>query len=342
MTVQSGARIAVAGAGALGSAVALRLARAGFAITVFDPAPPGDNASGVAAGMLAPVSEALFDPASRDHLALMRRARDLWPAFAEGLGIELHRAGVRIEGSEAWREQVGRKLRDLGLPADETIPEDWRIEARPALAALRAAAQAVGARFEAVAVEGFEPGVLRLADGRIEAFDILVLATGPGARGGQLAPETAALAPIKGQILRTSTGEGDMVVRGEGVYLAPGEALSIGATMEAGRDDLEPDASATQAMRAAAWALRPDLDLDKAEVEVGVRATTVDGLPLVGWSASPGVLLAVGARRNGWLLAPLVADMVAAYLNDDNPGPDAAAMNARRFEKSEDESNAGE
>ena len=45
-------------------------------------------------------------------------------------------------------------------------------------------------------------------------------------------------------------------------------------------------------------------------------------------------MLAVGARRNGWLLAPLVADMVAAYLKGDHPGPDAAAMDARRFEKS--------
>lgn len=334
MTVRSGARIAVAGAGALGSAAALRLARAGFSVTVFDPASPGDNASGVAAGMLAPVSEALFDPASRDHLALMRRARDLWPAFAEALGIELFRAGVRIEGTGAWREQVGQRLLSLGLP-DGEIAEDWRIEARPALTALRRAAEAAGARFETAAVETFAPGVLRLSDGRMEAFDVLVLATGPGARDGRQAPETAALTPIKGQILRLSAAEDGAVVRGEGVYLAPGEALAVGATMEVGRDDLKPDATATQALRAAAWSLRPDLDLDRAQVEVGVRVTTPDGLPLVGWSRAPGVLLAVGARRNGWLLAPLVADLVAAYLTGDNPGPDAAAMHARRFEEPE-------
>jgi glycine oxidase len=46
------------------------------------------------------------------------------------------------------------------------------------------------------------------------------------------------------------------------------------------------------------------------------------------------VLLAVGARRNGWLFAPLVADLVAAYLTGDNLGSDAEAMNARRFEAS--------
>jgi len=335
MKLHSGARVAVAGAGALGSAVALRLARDGFKVTVFDPAAPGDNASGVAAGMLAPVSEALFDPASRDHLALMRRARDLWPAFAVALDVALSRAGVRFEGSEAWRRQVGERLTALGLADAAETAEDWRLEARPALAAMRRAAQAAGARFETGKVEAFAAGVLTLSDGSAEPFDALVLATGPGARGGDLAPETAALAPIKGQILRVSASGDGAVVRGEGVYLAPGAALAIGATMEAGRDDLTPDASATQGLRAAAWTLRPDLALDKAQVEVGVRVTTPDGLPLVGWSAKPGVMLAVGARRNGWLFAPLVAEMVAAYLKGDNLGPHAALMDARRFEKSQ-------
>ena len=335
MKLQIGARVAVAGAGAFGSAVAWRLARAGFAITVFDPAAQGENASGVAAGMLAPVSEALFDPASRDHLPIMRRARDLWPAFARDLDIPLARAGVRFEGSGAWRAEVGRRLLALGLPDADTT-EDWRLDARSALRKLKHAAQAAGARFETAAVEGFAAGALTLSDGREAGCDALVLATGPGARDGRLAPETRMLQPIKGQILRVAGEIEEQVVRGDGVYLAPGEDLAVGATMEIGRDDPAPDALATQGLRAAAWAVRPDLDLDAAKVEVGVRVTTPDGLPLVGWSGAPGVLLAVGARRNGWLFAPLVADMVAAYLTGDNPGPDAAAMDARRFEKSGD------
>jgi glycine oxidase len=342
MKLHSGARIAVAGAGALGSAVALRLARAGFKVSVFDPAALGDNASGVAAGMLAPVSEALFDPASRGHLPIMRRARDLWSGFAQDLRIIARSRGRAVRGFRRLARSGRRTThRDLGLP-DADTDEDWRVEARPTLDILRQAAEAAGARFETGAVDTFAPGVLTLADGRTETFDALVLATGPGARDGRLAPETEVLAPIKGQILRVSAEAGEAVVRGEGVYLAPGEDLAIGATMETGRDDLAPDVSATQGLRAAAWALRPELDLDAAKVEVGVRVTTPDGLPLVGWSAAPGILLAVGARRNGWLFAPLVADMVAAYLNGDNPGPDAASMDARRFEKSEDRSNAGE
>ena len=338
MKLQSGARVAVAGAGALGSAVTLRLARLGFQVTAFDPSLGHVNASSVAAGMLAPVSEALFDAPSRDHLDMMRRARNLWPDFAAALGVRLVRSGVRIEGAEGWRREVAARLGALGAPAGAFIDEDWRIDARQTLEALQEAARNAGATFQSTAVRAFEPGLATLADGRREAFEALVLATGPGVRDGDLAPETRALTPIKGQILRLSMQGDDEapVVRGEGVYLAPGgAALAIGATMEHGRDDLAPDRVATQALRAAAAALRPDLDLDQAEVEVGVRVTTPDGLPLVGWSQAPGVLLAVGARRNGWLFAPLVADLAGAYLTGDNLGQDAAAMDARRFEKPE-------
>jgi glycine oxidase len=48
-------------------------------------------------------------------------------------------------------------------------------------------------------------------------------------------------------------------------------------------------------------------------------------LPLVGPSRTPGVLLAAGMRRNGWLLAPLVAAIVVAQLLGE-PTPEAAAL----------------
>lgn len=322
------ARVAVAGAGAIGSAVALTLARAGIDVTLFDPKPPGDNASGVAAGMLAPVAEAVFDPVSTPHLALLRRARDLWPAFAEGLDLTILRDGLRVEGEAGWLAGIAARFEALGAPFQRLDGalidvEDWRIEARPALTALRRAFDAQGGHFEPRA---FTPDDL-------SAFTAVVLATGAGDAGG-LAPELKALSPIKGQILRADRGPAiGPVIRGEGVYICPGESPAIGATMEAGRDDLTIDPSATDALRAAAIRLRPELAGAVLTTEVGVRAATPDGLPLVGWSATPGVMLAVGARRNGWLLAPLVADLAAAYLKGDNPGPDAASLDARRFSR---------
>jgi glycine oxidase len=322
------ARVAVAGAGAIGSAVALTLVRAGIDVALFDPNPPGDNASGVAAGMLAPVAEAVFDPVSTPHLALLRRARDLWPAFAEGLDLGILRDGLRVEGEPGWLTTIAARFEALGAPFQRldgalVDVEDWRIEARPALAAMRTAFEALGGRFEPRA---FTPEDL-------QAFSAVVLATGAGDAAG-LAPELKALTPIKGQILRADRGPTTgPVIRGEGVYIAPGESPAIGATMEAGRDDLTVDPSATDALRAAAIRLRPELAQAVLTTEVGVRAATPDGLPLVGWSATPRVMLAVGARRNGWLLAPLVADLVAAYLKGDNPGPDAAPLDARRFSR---------
>ncbi|WP_165189068.1 NAD(P)/FAD-dependent oxidoreductase [Caulobacter soli] len=322
------ARVAVAGAGAIGSAVALTLARAQFDVTLFDPAPPGDNASGVAAGMLAPVAEAVFDPVSTPHLALLRRARDLWPAFVEGLDLPILRDGLRVEGEAAWLATIAARFEALDAPFQRldgalVDAEDWRIEARPALAVLKTAFEALGGRFEPRA----------FAAGDLPAFDAVVLATGAGDAAG-LTPELAALAPIKGQILRADRGPATgPVIRGEGVYIAAGESPAIGATMEMGRGDLIVDPSATEALRAAAIRLRPELAQAVLTTEVGVRASTPDGLPLVGWSATPGVMLAVGARRNGWLLAPLVAGLVAAYLKGDNPGPDAASLDAKRFSR---------
>ena len=322
------ARVAVAGAGAIGSAVALTLARAGLAVTIFDPKPLGDNASGVAAGMLAPVAETLFDPLSASHLPLLRRGRDLWPAFARGLHLPIQCEGLRIEGEAGWREALAARLETLDAPFQRQgealfSAEDWRIDARDALAALRDAAMRLGAAFEPRA---FTP------DDQ-PSFSAVALATGPG-DGAGLAPELAALTPIKGQILRADQGPATgPVIRGEGVYVCPGQSPAIGATMEVGRADLEVDPSATAGLRAAAIRLRPELAQAVFTTEVGVRATTADGLPLVGWSATPGVMLAVGARRNGWLLAPLVADLVAAYLKGDNPGPDAAPLDARRFSR---------
>jgi glycine oxidase len=322
------ARVAVAGAGAIGSAVALTLARAGTDVTVFDPRLPGDNASGVAAGMLAPVAETLFDPLSATHLPLLRRARDQWPAFAEGLDLPILREGLRIEGAPGWRDAVAARLEALQAPFERRAEalfsaEDWRIDARAALASLRAAAIGEGARFE---TRAFTPDDL-------PAFAAVVLAVGPG-DGAGLAPELTGLTPIKGQILRADQGpQTGPVIRGEGVYICPGPSPAIGATMETGRTDLDIDLAATAGLRTAAIRLRPELATAVFTTEVGVRATTADGLPLVGWSATPGVMLAVGARRNGWLLAPLVADLVAAYLKGDNPGPDAAQLDARRFSR---------
>ena len=358
MTGLASARVIVAGAGALGSSIALALAEAGAQVVLADPEALGDNASGIAAGMLAPAFEAVLDEGSRQHFPLLKAARDLWPERAARLGdIGLRRSGaiwIDLPGATPLIESHARDLATLGAPtqilsadalhgrvpglasgvaAGLCTPEDWRLEPGAALGALRRAALDAGVEIVAGTVLAFEPGVARLSGDVIARGDLLVLATGAERR--DLAPELAVLTPIKGQILRYADAPADddaPVLRCQGGYAVPArDGLRIGATMEPGAADRRLTPAAAASLGQLSAALFPALDGASVSAQAGVRAATPDGLPLVGPSAREGVFLATGARRNGWLLAPLVARMLAAYLADRDPGPYAGLLAARRF-----------
>src|SRR5215217_4309076 len=133
----------------------------GAQVTVRDPAALGDNASGVAAGMLAPASEAALDPVSADHFELLKTARDLWPALAERVGFELDQSGAAYLGEHVGA--VAARMRAMGAKVSVyghqlLTPEDWRLSPRIALAALKAAAERGGVRFEALPAEPPAPG----------------------------------------------------------------------------------------------------------------------------------------------------------------------------------------
>ncbi|MCF8506410.1 MAG: FAD-binding oxidoreductase [Caulobacter sp.] len=326
MTSKSSEQVTVAGAGAFGLCIALALARRGLSVVVRDPASFGDNASGVAAGMLAPVFETALDPAATDTFGLLMAARDLWPALADSIGIDLDRSGAAYYGAHIGK--VAARLRALGVSSgiygDRVYTrEDWRLSPGVAMAALRVAAVQAGVTLATSEVNSLPDSGL------------LILAT--GAEGAGLAPELGLLTPIKGHILRLEGGPDiGPVMRGDGVYVCPDPAGAVvGATMEHGVADRMVDAARVAGLRLAAEALLPELADLKATAFTGVRAATPDGLPMVGWSRRPGVLLAVGARRNGWLLAPLVARAVAAYVAGEDPGPYAARLDPRRFDNKE-------
>lgn len=332
----------MAGAGVLGLTAALALADSGSRVEVLDPAPLGDNASGVAAGMLAPVFEAALDACARPHFDLLMAARDLWPDLASRTGIGLVRDGALAVGEEPWLREVAAELARLQVEVQPVTGEalrlaapgldrrfgrglwsgcDWRVEARPALAALRKAAAEAGVTFRRAQATGRE------------ACDWLVAATGAGSDLVGVAPEIAALAPIKGHVLRLP-GALRTVVRGEGLYAAPAsDGMILGATMESGVSDRSVDPAQAARLRAKARTLFPALGSGrvKALAEAGVRAASPDGLPLAGLSRTPGVLVAAGARRNGWLLAPLVARTIADCVAGAELGPYSARLDPRRF-----------
>jgi glycine oxidase len=124
------------------------------------------------------------------------------------------------------------------------------------------------------------------------------------------------------------------VVRLDGAYVCPSpHGVTVGATMEPGRDDLIIDPSAVAAFRAMASAVVPALAGEPVEPRAGVRAATPDGLPLVGPTVRAGIWLAVGARRNGWLLAPLIARVMADMLAGAAPDSRAALFDPARFSR---------
>ena len=343
-----GLRVVVAGAGAVGSVTALSLIRRGVRVVLADPGSPGDNASGVAAGMLAPVFEALLDPLCADHYLILKAARDAWtPLLQAEPGLPpLDLAGALLQVSEpdvgeallarasalgALLEAIGAadaRARAPGLAGQGTFlftPDDWRLDPRAMLAALHAAFEAAGGLRLAASASRWRDGWVLFEDAEPLAADALVLAT--GAAGG-------GLTPIKGQILRfdgfgPATGP---VVRGEGVYAAPsGQGMIVGATMEEGRLDRAIDPQAVARLRAGAARLYPGLGEVAASASAGVRAATADGLPLVGPTDDTGVFAARGARRNGWLLAPLMAEVIAERLAGAPLSAAASAFDPARF-----------
>ncbi|MBI1196326.1 MAG: FAD-dependent oxidoreductase [Phenylobacterium sp.] len=337
----SAPRVTVAGAGVLGLSTALALADAGARVTVHDPG--GPNASSVAAGMIAPAFEAVLDATARPHFDLLMAARDHWPWFAERAGIALDRSGAMAVGEADWlatlaagfaalhlrpTEVGGDTARSLAPGLSEAVDralltrEDWRVDAPAALAALVRAAEAAGVIFRP------EP-VRERGDA-----DVLIVATGAHGRHlADLAPELAGLNPVKGHIVRVAAPSAGAVVRARSVYAAPGASMVFGATMEHGRADVAVDEQVAGPLLAAGLDLFPACRDAPVQVAAGVRAATADGLPMVGPAAAPGVLLAVGARRNGWLLAPLVARTITACVTGRDLGPHAARFDPARFSR---------
>ena len=91
-------RIRIVGAGLIGLATAWELVCRGHDVEVVEAETTGHGASSVAAGMLAPLSEAeLFDA---DLFALGRRGVEDWPEFLGGLGESASIYSCWVAGSQ--------------------------------------------------------------------------------------------------------------------------------------------------------------------------------------------------------------------------------------------------
>jgi glycine oxidase len=227
-------RVHVVGGGVIGLSCAWELSRNGHDVTVVAPAPGHDGASWVAAGMLAPVTEAQFGEAPLTRLLLEGAQR--WPAFAadleaaSGRTIGYDRSGtltVALDASDrAHLDDLLAYQHSLGLAAHRRsasecrrlvpalspalrggieVPGDHQVDNRALLAALLEACRRSAVAFAASTVTTLAPGPeLVLEDGHRLGADHVLLAAGTGlpSIGGLEEAGLPAVRPVKGHILR--------------------------------------------------------------------------------------------------------------------------------------------
>lgn len=354
--------VAVCGAGIIGAAIAWECATRGARVVLLDRGEPGAQASGAAAGMLAPCSEAHEAGAFLD---LARESLALWPDFAarlrdeSGIDPELDVSGLlRVAVDDGAADEVQQRLRwqaAAGIATGRWVDAAEACELEPALrAGISGAAwypgegQVHGRRAVAALVEG-----LRRRGGKVcsnaevhgpadvPAADHIVLAG--GAWLGELSAAFGAplpVRPVHGQlaVLRGIPRTPQRVVfaglHGYVVAKADGTVLA-GATEADHGFDTTAQPQATEALHRQAARLIESADrATSVTAWAGLRPCTPDRLPLLGPLPGPDdrtVLVAGGHYRNGVLLAPVTARGVAGMLLDHVTPPGWEAFDPRRF-----------
>lgn len=232
--------VVIIGAGVVGLGTAWRCAARGANVTLVDPE-PASGASGVAAGMLTPVSE--LDYGEEPLLRLGVASRNRYPSFVAELeeltGLDTaHRTDGLLEvafDADDLRvlEDVKRFQEALGVPTEALdrrecrrlepmlaptvrgglfAPEDGSIDPRRLVPALLAAFGKLGGRLvrrraAEVIVRGDAAAGVRLDDGTELPADRVLLAAGPWANeiGGIPPGVVPTVRPVKGQVLRLRT-----------------------------------------------------------------------------------------------------------------------------------------
>lgn len=262
-------------------------------------------------------------------------------AFRRSLGLTVNR--LRASEARARESALAPTVR-LALEA----PDDHSVDPRLVLEALRCACQASGvdirerspvARVELDRTSERITGVALTSGERLAAGQV-VLAAGPWTEGIDGLPTEARIPvrPVKGQILRLRDPAGPgllrRVLRFDGGYVVPrGDGRYIlGATVEERGFELQPTVGPIYELLRDAHELLPGIsELEIEELSVGLRPGTPDNAPAIGPGAVEGLVWATGHYRNGILLAPLTAQLVAGVLAGDTPDPFLSVCAPARF-----------
>jgi glycine oxidase len=274
----------------------------------------------------------------RDEAEALERAL----VFRRELGLEVE----RLRPSQARRAEPALAP-TVRLALD--VPGDHSVDPRRMVAALAAAFERTGGTIRRARVAAVETAAARpddvLPGGRVVG---LRLDTGEVVRAGQVlvatgtgrieVPDGVPVRPVKGQLLRLRDPRGPglvtRTVRGPDAYLVPRAdgGYVLGATSEERGYDTAPTAGAVyELLRDMSEVVPGVLELEIEELLAGLRPATPDNLPAIGHGTLDGLLWATGHYRNGILLAPVTAELIADAAFGE-PLPDWAALaDPRRF-----------
>ncbi len=360
--------VIVVGAGVIGCAIAYELAARGARVHLLDMRGSGQGATRASAGILAPYIEGHSAPLLRlgicsldQYDAFVRRV-----AADASRPIEYRRTGtLQVVHTAEEAKQLPRQqhtLAGLGTRADVLDGGDAR-RLEPALAgdiraallvpaqgyvraaaltdALAAAAAVRGARLSITRVERIDStgsGVAVATNEETLAADVVVLAAGSWSGGIPVTDAAPApVRPVRGQLveLRLPQPALSRVVWGPDCYLVPWQdgRVLVGATVEDVGFDERVTADGVRQLVERAVRLVPALGAATLEdARAGLRPATPDELPIIGASTTMrGVFYATGHYRNGVLLAPLTASLVADLVLDGRARPELTLVRPDRF-----------
>lgn len=371
--------VIIAGGGIIGGAIAFELARQRLRVLVIDRQAPGQEASWAAAGMLSPAPDSLeaipLVPLARaslkiypEFVAAVESASGMSAGFRPHGAIEIlfeadaenkllamvaqhQKLGLdteilHVEDAVVLEPHINREIRAAALLRSEAA-----VDNRAFTNAILRAAELSGAKFRAnssvekLILDGEGKCIGVIADGdQIFAKHVVIAAGFASGSIGEIA-QYAPTVPMRGQMVALKSEQVDLhrVIRSEHGYIVPrgnGHCVT-GSTIENVGVEKRVTPEGIGKILSAAVKMIPALK-DAAIVETwcGLRPDTPDHLPSLGPTDIEGLLIATGHFRNGILLAPITAKLIAEWITtqrtplDKNTNVNWEDFSPMRFAKS--------
>ncbi len=349
--------VIIVGGGIIGLSLSIALRKRGAKVLIVERREPGREASSAAGGML--VDCLLETPSVLQPLATA--SAQMYPEFAHelevesGMKVDLRDQGTILllpEGDAGQNDTLSpTRLAELELALANGVNmhtasylKERSVDPRALTAAALKTAKNRGVDFSS----GDHVTAINLSDDHVSGvttnkttFLAEKVVNCAGAWSGQLGPQPIPTRPVRGQMLCLAMPSRDFlkhVIRAPKAYLIPRSdgRLLVGATVEEAGFDKRTDPSTIQRLHHAALELVPKLrDARILEDWAGLRPGTPDALPILGATSTPGYFVATGHFRDGILLAPITAHVMAQVISGEKPAHDLSAFSLQRFSQNQ-------